>query len=587
MLGFGSFIFKYRGRFIYACITSVLNKVLDLMPPILVGWIIDSLRSNPPEFISWFITSNEPWPMAMFLALLAVLIFVFESLFEYMYKLGFMTLAQKVQHDIRMGTYSAIQRREMSFFDDHRIGDSMAMLNDDVNQLERFLNTGFNSFLQLFVLFIFSGYVLMTTSWQLALIGMAPIPLIILCSMLYQRIISPRYKAVRESVGALSSRLENNLGGIQVVKSFTAEDFEFKRVEDESMKYQEANIHAIKLSALYVPLIRIFIVIGFAGVLLIGSYWVLNDQDMLTIGELVLFSMMIQRILWPLTTLGSVFDDYERSGASARRILNILNAKPDIEEIEVSKTDDLREGEIIFENVDFHYKNEVQILNGLSFKIKSKETVGFAGTTGAGKSTIIKLLLRMYDRTGGTIIIDGVDIKDLTLTDLRKHVSLVSQDIYLFYGTIFENIAYSNPEAKIEEVIEAARLAEFHSFVDRLPEKYDTIIGERGLKLSGGQRQRLSIARALIKKAPIIILDEATSSVDTETEKAIQKNLQRITEGRTALVIAHRLSTIRQADRILVIDRGQIVENGSHDELIAGGGRYADLWKIQIGSDEN
>ena len=587
MLGFGSFILKYQGRFIYACITSVLNKVLDLMPPILVGWIIDSLRSNPPEFISWFITSNEPWHMAMFLALLAVLIFAFESLFEYMYKLGFMTLAQKVQHDIRMSTYSAIQRREMRFFDDHRIGDSMAMLNDDVNQLERFLNTGFNSFLQLLVLFIFSGYVLMTTSWQLAFIGMAPIPLIILCSMLYQRIISPRYKAVRESVGALSSRLENNLGGIQVVKSFTAEDFEFKRVEDESMKYQEANIHAIKLSALYVPLIRILIVIGFAGVLLIGSYWVLNDQDMLTIGELVLFSMMIQRILWPLTTLGSVFDDYERSGASARRILNILNAKPDIEEVEVSKTGILSRGEIIFENVDFHYKNGIPILNGLSFKIKSKETVGFAGITGAGKSTIIKLLLRMYDRTGGSIIIDGVDIKDLTLTDLRKHVSLVSQDIYLFYGTIFENIAYSNPGAKIEEVIQAARLAEFHSFVDRLPEKYNTIIGERGLKLSGGQRQRLSIARALIKKAPIIILDEATSSVDTETEKAIQKNLQRITEGRTALVIAHRLSTIRQADRILVIDQGQIVENGSHDELVAEGGRYADLWKIQIGADEN
>lgn len=553
------------------------------MPPILVGWVIDSLNNAPPAFARWFIDTTDAWPMAIFLAVLGVLVFALESLFQYFYQYGFLTLAQRVQHDLRVETYSALQQREMAFFDNHRIGDSMTMLNDDVNQLERFLNTGFNEFVQLAVLFGFAGFVLLQTSWQLALVGMAPVPLIILGSLWYQRLISPRYRKVRQAVGSLSSRLENNIGGILVIKSFTAEEFEKQRVASESESYQEANLAAIKLSSVYVPLIRLLIAIGFGLVLLLGSYWVLNDSKILTIGELVSFSMMIQRLLWPLTRLGIIFDDYERSSASALRVFSMLEAPKAINDVANFTKNNGQKGKIEFNKVDFAYKKGLPVLQQLDFTAASQETIGFAGTTGAGKSTLIKLLLRFYDVTGGSIKIDGVDIREMRQKDLRSLISLVSQDVYLFYGTIFENIAYSNPDISLDEVIAAAKQAELHRFVNSLPDKYDTIIGERGLKLSGGQRQRLSIARALLKNAPIIVLDEATSSVDTETERAIQTNLQKITAGRTALVIAHRLSTIRKADRILVLDRGKVAEMGSHDELLAHHGKYAELWSVQVG----
>ncbi|HEX2225439.1 MAG TPA: ABC transporter ATP-binding protein [Thermoanaerobaculia bacterium] len=576
----------YRGSFSLATSASVANKVLDLMPPLLVGWVIDSLRGTPPAWISSLAGTADPWSMAVVLSGLSVAIFFFESLFQWMYQAGFMKLAQRVQHDLRLDAYNRIQSREVAFFEEHRLGEILSMLNDDVNQLERFLNTGFNELVQLAVLFAFAGTVMVSISWELSLVGMAPIPLILWGSLAYQRRISPRYGAVRETVGGLASRLENNIAGIHVIKSFTAEAFETERVRLASEAYRQANFQAIRLAAVYTPLIRMAIVIGFAGVLLVGSYWVLNGAGIVTVGELVLFAMMTERLLWPLVRLGTTLDDYERAKASARRTFGLLDTPPAILDPAVPEPLSRARGEVAFEDVEFRYargQSSEPVLQGVSFRIAPGETLGIAGPTGAGKSTLIKLLLRFYDVTGGAVRLDGHDVRHLTLDDLRRNIGLVSQDVYLFHGTIRENIAYTTREVPLDEVVRAARLAQLHEFVESLPQGYDTLVGERGVKLSGGQRQRLSIARAILKDAPVLILDEATSSVDTETERAIQQALRTLTAGRTALIIAHRLSTIRHADRILVLRDGRVAEEGRHDDLIARGGTYADLWHVQSG----
>jgi ATP-binding cassette subfamily B protein len=580
-----AYLAPYRGRLALATSASVANKILDLMPPLLVGWVIDSLRGKPPGWISSLAGTRDPWKMAVVLSTLAVVIFFFESLFQWMYQAGFMTLAQRVQHDLRMDVYNRIQSREIAFFEEHRLGEMLAMLNDDVNQLERFLNTGFNEFVQLAVLFGFAFAVMFPISWQLSLVAVAPIPLILWGSLLYQRRIEPRYRRVREGVGGLASRLENNLAGIHVIKSFTAEGFETERVRQVSAEYQRANFDAIRLSAIYTPLIRMAIVMGFAGVLLIGSYWILNGTGNITVGELVLFAMMTERLLWPLTRLGTTVDDYERAKASARRAFGLLDTEPAIQDPPNPELLGRARGDVVFDRVEFRYARgsaDQPVLRGVSFRIAPGETLGIAGATGAGKSTLIKLLLRYYDVSGGAVRVDGHDVRAVGLADLRRNIGLVSQDVYLFHGTIRENIAYSSG-ASLEAVVRAAQLAQLHDFVVSLPQGYDTLVGERGVKLSGGQRQRLSIARAVVKDAPILILDEATSSVDTETERAIQQNLGTLIAGRTALIIAHRLSTIRHADRILVLRDGEVAEEGHHDDLVAKGGIYADLWHVQSG----
>ncbi|MEC8050296.1 MAG: ABC transporter ATP-binding protein [Myxococcota bacterium] len=578
------YVQRYRVLFWLSVTSSICNKVLDLMPPLLVGWVIDSVRGEPPGWILEVLpTGVEPATMAAFLAGLGVVIFGFESLFEWGFQSGFMRVAQNAQHDLRVDTYDSVQRREMAFFERHRLGETMSMLNDDVNQLERFLNTGFNNLLQLLVLFLFCGAILMSTSWQLALVGLIPVPLIVLGSFGYQRLISPRYQVVRERVGSLASRLENNLSGMMVIKSFTAEDFESERVREVSDSYRQANTEAIRLSSVYVPLIRMAIAIGFGGVLWLGSKWVLEGKDWLTVGELVLFSMMIQRMLWPLTRLGVTLDEYERAKAAARRTFTLMTTESEIRDRPDLRVPESVSGELRFDNLSFRYGDAGDVIANLTATIEAGKVIGIAGTTGAGKSTLVKLLLRLYEPSDGHIYLGDQELRDIPLKELRRAVALVSQEVYLFHGTIFENIAYAQPDASIEDVRRAARLAEFDAFASSLPEQYQTLVGERGIRLSGGQRQRLSLARAILKDSPIVVLDEATSAVDNETERAIQQNLSKITQGKTALIVAHRLSTIRHADEIWVLEKGRIVERGSHDALLEQGGRYLDLWRVQSG----
>jgi len=603
MLRLFSYMKPYRARLWLSVGSSVGNKVFDLMPPLLVAWLVDALNGDYVWlriFVDDYETIDGKWHMAIALATTASVIFIVESAFQWGYQFGFMTLAQKVQHSLRLDAYNQLQSREIAFFEDHRMGETMQMLGDDVNQLERFLNTGLNELIQLGTLIVFFVVVCFYISPELSLYGILPIPVILLGSLGYQKLIGPRYGAVRRAAGRLLSRLENNIAGILVIKSFTAEKFESRRVELESEEYKKANYHAIKFSAVYTPLIRIAVLAGFATVLLLGSYWILTQdtdavvhgkdaigapvgREHMTVGALVMFSMLIQRLLWPLTRLGTTLDDYERAKASARRTFGVLDTPSKIRDPEKPELMSAGGCGVAFRDVRFRYARGGDVLKGLTFEVKDGETVGIAGATGAGKSTLVKLLLRLYDVTGGQVLVDGRDVRSVKLADLRRRIALVSQDVYLFHGTIRENIAYGLDDVSDEQVRRAAEIAHFHDFVATLPDGYNTIVGEHGIKLSGGQRQRLSIARAILKDAPVMVFDEATSSVDTETEREIQANIESFTAGKTAIIIAHRLSTIRAADRIIVLEDGRVAEMGTHDALVEKGGVYADLWAIQSG----
>ena len=573
----------FKARLWLSTTAAIFNKVADLMPPVMVGWIIDTVTHNAPLWIIATTGTTDPWPLAITLSIIAIIVFGVESLFQWGYQYGFMSLAQQVQHQLRIQTYDHLQHKHYDFFENHRLGNTLSILNDDINQLERFLYTGFVEILHLIVVIGFAAVVMFSTSWQLALIGLLPLPFVIIGSLKYQSWIAPWYEKVRQSVGEISNRLENNLSGILVIKSFTAEPYEKERVNECSNAYLNNNIGVIKHVSLYVPIIRMVVALGFAGVLLVGSYWVLNDLPYISVGELVLFSMLTQRVLWPLTRFGVILDDFERASACAKRVFELLYSKITIKSPPTPTTLDTSRCDIAFNNICFHYTNHVPVLNTLNFTVANGETIGIAGTTGSGKSTLIKLLLRLYDPQTGVITLNNTPIKQLAISDLRSHIALVSQDTYLFHGSIKENIAYGYPTATNDSIIAAAKMAELDQFVSTLPNGYETIVGERGIKLSGGQRQRLSIARAILKNAPLMVFDEATSSVDTETEESIQKNLFKVTQGKTAIIIAHRLSTIRYANRILVIDKGSVVEKGCHDTLLKKNNHYARLWRIQIG----
>ena len=572
---------RYKSSLYWSVSHSFFNKLLDLAPPVLVGWAVDTVNRQAPGFIHW-LSAGDIWYSAALLGILGFLIFGLESFFQWLYTLGFARIAQNVQHDLRGQSYRHMQEREMAFFEGHRLGETMAILNDDINQLERFLNTVFNDIVQIVSLFFIAGFILFSASPGLSVIAMLPMPLIIWGALHFQRLILPRYQAVRQSVGALNTRLENNISGIAVIKAFTAENFEASRLTATSDQYRRKNLQAIELSALFTPLIRMGVAIGFAAVLWVGGIWTLEGT--ITVGTFTLFAMMCQRILWPLTRLGQLLDETQRCRASAARVFGMLDTPSCIRDGEVQLPKiAVEDTEISFENVHLRYGEGPWVLRGVNFTIHAGETLGIAGATGAGKSSLVKLILRFYDPTDGCIRFAGHDLRDLNLASLRSNIALVSQDVYLFHGSIAENIAYGADSVPFAAIQQAARQAQLDEFIQTLPQAYDTIIGERGIKLSGGQRQRLSIARALLKNARVLILDEATSAVDTETERDIQRHLDQYTAGRTAIIIAHRLSTIRRADRILVFQNGQLVEQGNHLSLIENHGVYADLWSLQAG----
>ena len=569
---------RSRPRVALASVYSVANKVLDLAPPLLIGAAIDIVEARENSLIAR-LGATEPKTQIAVLAALTVLIWVLESLTEYGYRVAWRNIAQSLQHDLRLDAYDRVQSLEMAFFEERDTGELMSVLNDDVNQLERFLNGGANSLLQVATTVVVITGIFFALEPRVAIWAMMPMPFVIWGSVWFQRKLAPRYGAVREEVGALNSDLAGNLGGIATIKSYTSERGEVERIRRRSDAYRLRNRSAIALSSAFAPLIRMVIVTGFTATMVIGGGLAIDGQ--LAVGSYAVMVFLTQRLLWPLTQLGETFDLYQRAMSSTRRIFGLLDRAPAIEDGAVPLS--APRGDIRFEHVSFAYSNGVPVFDDLCLEFEPGKTTAIVGATGAGKSTIVKLLLRFYEPTAGRITFDGHDIEDLRLVDLRKAVGLVSQDVFLFHGTVRDNVAYGRPGATPEELERAVQLAEAEEFIKRLPEGWDTIVGERGQKLSGGQRQRLSIARAVLKDPPVLVLDEATSSIDNETEAAIQRSLERISVGRTTIVIAHRLSTVRNADRIWVLDMGAVREVGRHDELLAKDGLYSGLWRVQTG----
>jgi ATP-binding cassette subfamily B protein len=563
-----------------ATLFSILNKIFDLAPPLLIGAAVDVVVMQEKSVLSTY-GYTDPKEQLIILSILTVIIWVLESLFEYFYGVLWRNLAQSVQHDFRLDAYSHIQELEMAWFSDQSKGELMSILNDDINQLERFLDKGANELLQVGTTVVAISAIFFYISPTIAIYSIIPIPVIIWGSFRFQSRIGPHYAEVRKEVGLLNSLLSNNLSGISTIKSFTSEELEVERVRAASQAYREANRRAIRLSAAFVPLIRMAILVGFTATLLHGGFVTLDGGMAIASYSVMIF--MMQRLLWPLTRLGETFDLYQRAMVSTIRVLDLLGTEIKIvegeKELDITKV----KGGINFQDVDFAYPEREQVISEFGLAIKPGTTQAIVGPTGSGKTTVIRLLLRFHDPSSGQISLDGDDIKDLRVKSLRSAISLVTQTITLFPGTVMQNISYGKRGATEDEIVEASRIAEAHDFVMSLPDGYETQIGEGGHKLSGGQRQRLSIARAVLKDAPILVLDEATSSVDNETEEALQKSLAVISKDRTTIVIAHRLSTIRHSDSIMVLDEGKVVELGSHDELLDNNSQYARLWNVQTG----
>ena len=563
-----------------AALCSVLNKLFDLAPPVLIALAVNVVVQQDTSWLaSWGVTSI-PGQLGV-LAGLSFVIWSAESLFEYLYALLWRNLAQTVQHELRLEAYAHLQRLEMGFFESSSSGRLLAILNDDINQLERFLDHGANEVLQLITTVLAVGGAMVWLSPAVAGVSFLPIPLILWGSLHFQKRLQPRYREVRERSGDLASRLANNLGGMLTIKSYAAEQWESERLCEQSRAYQRSNSKAIRLSAAFIPLIRFAILFAFLAILVIGGLqaW----RGAIDVGTYSFLVFITQRLLWPLTSLGRTLDDYQRAMASTQRVLDLVDTPIAIPSGDRPLPRQSVRGQIRFEGVNFGYSGRELLLRDFDLEIPAGSTLGIVGATGSGKSTIVKLLLRLYELQSGTIRLDGQPVQTLELGDLRKAIGLVSQEVFLFHGTVAENIAYGSFEASSAAIERAAQLAEASRFIEALPQGYDTVVGERGQRLSGGQRQRIALARAILKNPPVLILDEATAAVDNETEAAIQRSLDRITAERTTLVIAHRLSTVRHADRIVVMDQGRIVESGSHEELIAAGGAYVNLWRVQAG----
>ena len=565
---------KVRRGIVY----SILNKIFDLAPPILIGIAIDIVVEGSDSFIGNLGYSDRRQQLII-LAVLTFIIWGLESAFDYIAAVTWRNISQDIEHSLRTDAFNNVLGLDLAFFENKSSGRLMAILNDDVNQLETFLDNGANRLVQTATTVLVIGGTFLYISPLVAVFAFIPIPIIIFGSLRFTNRIAERYTKIRNDIENLNANLSNSITGILTVKSFNREKKESERITLSSNEVKSANYHAIRLSAAFIPIIRIAILFGFTATLLIGGFLALDGEIKVATYSVMLF--ITQRLLWPLTELGVIFDSYQKAMASFRRIINLKNTTPTIDNGNEKLTSFNKKIEI--SNLNFDYVKNFPVLNDISIDINKGQTTAIVGSTGSGKSTLIKLILRLYDSTSGEIKFDGKNIRDLELDSLRNKIGLVSQDIFLFEGTVFENIAYGNLDAKDEEVWEAAKLSESDKFINLLPNKENTIVGERGQKLSGGQRQRISIARAILKNPEILILDEATSAVDNETEAAIQRSINTLKEGRTVIAIAHRLSTIRNAEIIYVLEEGKVVESGNHESLLEINGVYSKLWSVQTG----